>query len=166
MATYAEKKREAIGFTLPPVDPFEQGSIFDVPATMGRMSGSGHITNFEVLLKEELDEQAKLREMLEFRWDTEFATDRKTARKNLDKLCNYLLAGDFAKTSHLLISKPAADWINYVFLYETEVSDLLVIIKKTTTECKKVVSVAITKELDRLLNFKTLFERIKKTSQD
>ena len=164
MAMYADKKSEALGLILPAPDPFATGTVFDVPLSMGTMTGSGHITNFEKLFKEEIDEQSKLREMLEFKWDAEYAADRKDARKNLDKLNECLLAGDYDKTVQLFAHKPAADWLNYVFLDTTEVSDLMVFIKKTTPECRDVIDVAITKELKRLVNFKMLFELIKKTS--
>ena len=160
MATYLEKKREAIGFELPPADPFAGGSVFDVSGTMGTMQGSGHITNFDKLLKEEIDEQSKLKEILEFRWDTEYATDRTTAKKNLDKLREYLLAGNCAKTTQHLANKPAAEWLNYVFLNVTEVNDLIGLFKKNSPECREVVTAAIKKELDRLVNFKTLLELI------
>jgi len=167
MATYVEKKREAIGFILPPPDPFMQDQDFMViPNTMRIMAGSGYITNPEKSLKEEIDEQLKLKRILEFQWDTEYTKDQKAARKNLDKLNEYLLACDSANTTHFLAYKPAADWLNQVFLDETEVNELIGLIKKTSSECRKAVDAAIRKELDRLVNFKTLFELIKETSEE
>ena len=187
METYEVQKREATGIYLPPCLPVRLGQIYNMlnnlmhkHADYADHTDYGDYGDFSIeqcwdgepfinvedLLKEEFGEQAKLRDMLEFRWDTEFATDRKAARMNLEKLRECLLTGDYAGTSQLFIQKPAADWLNYVFLNETEVNDLLVIIKNTTTACKNLVSVAITKEIDRLLIFKALFMLIKKISQE
>lgn len=160
MATYVEKKREAIGLELPPADPFAKGSIFDVPMTMGRMSGSGHITNFDKQLKEQIDEQTKLKTTLEIMWDAEYVTDQKTARKNLGKLCEYLSVGDDVKTEQFFAQKPAADWLNRVFLDEAEINKLTDLIKKSSPKCRVAVAVVIRKELERLINFKILLEQI------
>ena len=158
MVTYLQKKRIAIGF-----ETLESGTKRSIVTASNHHPGRSR--SFEKLLIKEFDEQSILKEKLSFRWNTEYASDRNTARKNLDKLNDCLLIGDYEKTIQLFVRKPAADWLNYVFLDASEVDDLMGIIKNSTPECREVVSVAITKELDRLLNFKTLFEHIKNMSQ-
>lgn len=171
MVTYVQQKRIALGLELPP-------DFLKKRAVTGKMLlGSGVKPNylrppvlsivpflsvpiFGVLPEIEREEQSELKEKLSFGWNTVYATDRKAARKNLDRLCEYLLAGDYDMTIQLFVQQPAADWLNYVFLDSKEVRELIDIIQKTSPECREVVSVAITKEMERLVNYNTLFELI------
>ena len=163
MATYAETKREAIGVDLSPaIPPLTGDSAFNVPLNMGQMEAHGHIVNFDMLLKEQIDEQMKLKIVLEMRWDAEYAVDRKAARKNFVKLGEYLLAGDTNKTAQLLTRNPAADWLNHVFLDKAEIDALTDLLKKTSPECRAAVAAAAGKEVERLVNFKALLEQLLK----
>ena len=157
MATYIETKREAIGFELPPADPFAEDSDFIVPLTMGPMQSKGHIVNYA---KFKIEEQAKLKAVLEVKWDAEYEADQKAAKKNMAELNNLLFSGDAIQLEKLFAKKPAADWLNIIFFEESELNELINKFKTVSSECQAVVVAAIEKELNRLVNFKTLFEII------
>ncbi|MDR2469666.1 MAG: hypothetical protein LBD27_04205 [Tannerella sp.] len=163
MATYVETKREAVGFEPPQAAPSLAGdSAFDVPANMGQMQAGGHIVNFDKPLEAPTNRQANLKFILETKWDEEYASDRKAARKHVVRLREYLLAGDANKTAHFLAHHPAADWLNRVFLDSAEISALTDVLRKTSSDCRAAVAFAAGKEMERLVNFKELLEQLLK----
>ena len=157
MATYEEKKRIAIGLVAEPADPFAVSSIFSVPKKEV-LEASEHISFYEKALKEQTDRQLSLKAGLAF-WD-EYEKDRKQAAKNYNELKGYLQLNDPAKIERLLSLKPAAEWLNQVFLESTELDDVMNLIKNITSDCKTIITDAIRKELNSLVNFKALLELI------
>jgi hypothetical protein len=158
MASYEEKKKIALGFTLPAPDLFQPGnSDFDI-SPRPEMRSSGFIENFGKVLEIQIKEQVRYKASLEL-WD-EYEADNKTAGKNLAELNKLLLAGEAVKLESFFTRKPVADWLNYIFHEESELNELIENMKAASLECRAVVVAAIEKELKRLVNFKTLFEEI------
>ena len=158
MATYKEKKEIAVGFVLPNAG-FINDSVFDVlMKDQFAMKYEDGNQFFNKKLGEQIKEQVRFKTGLEL-WD-EYEPDQKAAKKNLTELNKLLLAGDAVQLEKLFTKKPAAEWLNVVFLEETELEELIDTIKTSTSECRAIVIATIEKELRRLVNFKTLFENI------
>ena len=113
---------------------------------------------FEKSFYENVEEQIRFKIGLELR--DEYETDQKLAKKNLAELNNILISGDLIQLKKFFVNKPAAEWLNIVFIDESELDQLISKIKMASSECRSVISTAIKKELSRLINFKTLFEHI------
>lgn len=159
MATYLEKKRQATGLELMP-DPSSEDSLFDViPNPLGQMTGSGFETNWEISLKADTEEQNDLKISV-MRWDEEYDADQKAAHKNLAKLNGYLLANKDDEIRKLLQKQPVAEWLNIIFLDETEINDLTNSLIKASPGCRSAVANAVKEGLDSLVNFKTRLESI------
>jgi 3-methyladenine DNA glycosylase AlkC len=89
-----------------------------------------------------------------------YKQDLKSAKKNLAELNKILFAGDPVKLEQFFVRKPAADWLNYIFLEESELNEVIANMKAVSSECRTIIAAAIEKELTRLVNYKTLFEKV------
>ena len=158
MASYEEKKKIAIGFVSPDTG-FRNSSIFDVFKPQ-KMEYAIENQFFEKSFYEQVEEQIRFKIALEL-WD-EYETDLKVAKKNLAELNNVLISGDVIQLERFFVKKPVAEWLNIIFLDESELDELIKKIKMASSECRTIITSAIKKELSRLNNFKTLFEEILK----
>ena len=156
MATYEEKKKIAVGFVSPNSD-FKNSSAFDVlkPQIMEYTSGE---QLFEKSFYEQIEEQIRFKIALEL-WD-EYEKDQKVAKKNLAELNQLLLKNNAEQLEKFFAKKPAADWLNAVFLETPELEELIVKIKMASSKCQTTITSAIKNEIKRLANFKTFFEQI------
>ena len=164
MATYEDKKRMAIGFVAEPADPFDVSSIFSVAKKNEIMEASGHLSFFKKEIEEQIDRQLSLKTALSV-WD-EYEKDKVQAGKNFAELKEFLQENIAAKIELLLSRKPAAEWLNVVFLENTEIDDLMHQMKNASADCKTIIADAIRKELVGLVHFKALFEQILKDVTD
>ncbi|MDR1102915.1 MAG: hypothetical protein LBL42_04065 [Tannerella sp.] len=155
MAFYKEKKKLALGYVLPAPNPFNGGEFTVQPSIA--MQSTGY-NEFYGKTFAGLEGQVDYKVVLEV-WD-EYEPDRRAARKNLARVSGMLLADDVEQLEQLLARKPAADWLNCIFLEEEETDNLVGAMKAASPECRSVITAALTKELERLVNFKTLFERM------
>ena len=156
MATYEEKKNIAIGFVISKAG-FISSSVFDVTKPL-TMEYTNDCQIYEKNIDEQIEEQKRFKIALEV-WD-EYEKDQKTAKKNLAELSQLLLKGNTGQLEKFLYKKHLADWLNTIFLEDEELNELTNKIKKSSSECRTIISTTIKKEISRLVNFKTLFEQI------
>ncbi|MDR1780545.1 MAG: hypothetical protein LBR50_07445 [Tannerella sp.] len=157
MATYQEKKREAAGLSEPQPQVLSN-SDFDVPPAPRGMQTSSHVQFWEKKVEGQADEQRNYISALQF-FD-EYDNDQKAAKKNCAELIDYLLTGKADRTAKLLAKRPAAEWLNRIFLDDTEIDSLTSAISAAQADCRKAVNTALKTELDRMFRFKTLFDHI------
>ncbi|MDR2805526.1 MAG: hypothetical protein LBB85_07795 [Dysgonamonadaceae bacterium] len=160
MASYEEKKNLAVGFVLPAPDPFASGSGNRQPS-IAEMAPTGFTDLYEKTLsrQEQINAQATYQFSLA-RWSDKYESDCKSAKKNLAELNKMLLAGKTVKLEAFFTREPVAEWLNYIFLKESELGELVENMKAAPPECRTIVVAAIEKELKRMVNFRTLFEQM------
>lgn len=96
-------------------------------------------------------------------FDEEFEDDRKAAKKRLARMMTDLETGEAQDLRALLDEAPPEEWLSLIFLEGGELRDRLVpLLDRADEDCRRAVTAALDKALDRLLEFRDLLETLKK----
>jgi hypothetical protein len=158
MGLYNEKKAIALGLALPPAESVFAASEFDVAPTATALRPEAHNQYFDKKWAIP-PSQNRYKIALVF-MGSDYEKDKKAAKKNLAIMNEALSNDNAARLKKLLADYPAAEWLSCVFLDENEIDSLIGRLKNATSESHAIVREALEKELQRLVDFTNLFERI------
>ena len=160
MADYNSAKIIALGlledFPSPPTD-----DIWSVPVAKSIFSIGSIFSDFERSLESDLPEQEKLaafKKSLAF-FD-EYAVDQNDAKERAKTLMHLIELNDKTGLQKALSQFPAAEWLSWIFLEDSLTNELIKTIGKSDQDTKYVLHTAITREENRLVQFKQLMQKI------
>ena len=156
---YISAKRVALGIEAAPARAPEPDNLWSItPTGVGVQALE---TPFQFFKKEIEAPPIMLAHRAALSLFDEYEVDRQEALASLLRLSDCLRRHDVAAITNLLKERPLAEWLSYVFIDDSDLSDHLIpAFGATNRDCRRVMYNGVQSALERLVGFKELFNAI------